>query len=65
MGLPIHIETKFIRSPKVKVSYPIVTKLPLPHIERKINNEIISNLNNMLIEEGFYNKNLMEMIGHY
>ncbi|KQL32442.1 DUF3298 and DUF4163 domain-containing protein [Psychrobacillus sp. FJAT-21963] len=65
MDLPILIKTKYVQSPKVNVSYPIVTKLPHPQIEKKINNEIISTLNKMLIEEGFYNENLVEMIGHY
>ncbi|TQR19351.1 DUF3298 and DUF4163 domain-containing protein [Psychrobacillus vulpis] len=67
LDLPVHIETKHIRksSPKINVYYPIVTKLPHPHIEKKINDEIISTLNKLLIEQGFYNENLEEMIGQY
>lgn len=67
MNLPIRIETKHIskHSPNVNVYYPIVTNLPHPHIEKKINADIITLLNKLLIEQGFYNENLVEMIGYF
>lgn len=52
-------------SPQIKVAYPIVTNLADHRLEKKINDEIITTLNTMLIEQGFYNENLIEMIGHY
>lgn len=52
-------------SPQINVAYPIVTNLADQRLEKKINDEIITTLNTMLIEQGFYNENLIEMIGHY
>lgn len=67
VNLPTHIESKLIfkSSPSVKVYYPVVTKLAQPHLEKKINADIITVLNKMLIEQGFYNENLIEMIGYF
>lgn len=67
MDLPIHIVTKHIykSTPNVNVYYPTITNLPHLHIEKKINAEIISTLNKLLVEQGFYNDQLEEMIGQY
>lgn len=67
MNLPTRIETKHIfkHSPSVNIYYPIVTNLTHPHIEKKINADIITVLNKLLIEQGFYNENLVEMIGYF
>lgn len=67
MDLPVSIITKYVHklSPQIKVAYPIVTNLADHRLEKKINDEIITTLNTMLIEQGFYNENLIEMIGHY
>jgi len=67
MDLPVRLETKRIQksSPKLNVLYPIVTNLPYPAIEKKINGDIITHLNKMLIEQGLYNENLVEIIGNY
>lgn len=67
MDLPIRIETKNIRksSPSINVNYPIVTNLPHPAVEKKINTDIIHALNKLLVEQGFYSEHLVEMIGLY
>ena len=65
--LPVRIETKYIKksSPNIDVNYPHVTNLTHPAIEKKINSDIIHELNKLLIEQGFYNEHLVEMIGYY
>ncbi|WP_144511848.1 DUF3298 and DUF4163 domain-containing protein [Bacillus sp. FJAT-22090] len=67
MNLPVRIETKriFKQSPNVNVYYPIVSNLPHPHIEKKINGDIITLLNKMLIEQGFYAEGVEEITGYY
>ncbi len=67
LNLPVRIETKYIRksSPKINVYYPIVTNLPHPAVEKKINAAIIHALNTLLIDQGFYSEFLVEMIGNY
>ncbi|MFJ7828256.1 DUF3298 and DUF4163 domain-containing protein [Psychrobacillus sp. NPDC096623] len=67
MDLPVRIETKYIRksSPKVDVTYPLVTNLTHPALEKKINADILHELNKLLIEQGFYNEHLLELIGYY
>ena len=67
LNLPVRIETKHVQKakPKVKIHYPHVSNLPHPSIEKKINADIISLLNEMLIEQGFYSDNLVEMIGTF
>ena len=67
MDLPVRIETKYIRksSQKINVHYPIVTNLTHPAVEKKINADIIHELNKLLIEQGFYSEHLVEMVGTY
>ena len=67
MDLPVSIITKYVHklSPQINVAYPVVTNLADQRLEKKINDVIIHTLNTMLIEQGFYNENLVEMIGHY
>ncbi|WP_313893694.1 DUF3298 domain-containing protein [Psychrobacillus sp.] len=67
MNLPVHIESKhlFKPSPKVSVYYPLVAKLPDSSVQKKMNLDIISQSNNLVIDQGFYNENLVEMIGYF
>lgn len=67
MDLPVQIVTKHVyhNFPSVKIYFPVVTSLPLPPIQKKINRHILKQLNTILIEQGFYNKNLVEMVGNY
>ncbi|SDO11131.1 protein of unknown function [Psychrobacillus sp. OK028] len=67
MDLPVRIETKYIRksSPKIDITYPLVTNLTHHALEKKINADILHELNKLLIEQGFYNEHLVEMIGYY
>lgn len=67
LDLPVRIETKYIKksSPSINVYYPIVTNLPHPAVEKKINGDIIHALNKLLIEQGFYSEHLVEMVGTY
>lgn len=67
IDLPARIETKYIRksSPKIDITYPHVTNLTHPAVEKKINADIIHALNTLLIDQGFYSEYLVEMIGTY
>lgn len=67
MNLPVQIETKHIfkHLPSVNLYYPIVTNLPHPHIEKKINADIFNLLNKMLVEQGYYTEGLEEITGYY
>lgn len=51
--------------PKVTVYYPFVIGLANPQAEMKINSYIVSTLNKTLVELGFHDSNLLEMIGQF
>lgn len=67
MDFPVCVTNKYIThsKPNISVNYPHVTNLPYSFAEKKINNDIITLLNNLLIEQGFYNDTLEEMVGSY
>lgn len=67
MDLPVAIGYRILQKqmPKVTVYYPFVIGLANPQAEMKINSYIVSTLNKTLVELGFHDSNLLEMIGHF
>lgn len=66
MNLPVSISYRLIKrtKPNVNIYIPVV-HLPNVGIERKINNEIIAVLNRVLIELGYFDTNLVEMLSYF
>ncbi|CAM3146566.1 DUF3298 DUF4163 domains-containing protein [Filibacter tadaridae] len=67
MDFPVSIVTKKLphASPNVNVYYPTVMHLQDFTVQRKINHAIISTLNEILIEQNFYDTNLVELQAYY
>lgn len=67
MEFPVKIETKQIpNTPQsVTVYYPTVSNLGDPNVQHKINHTIVTLLNELLIEQNFYNPSLVEMLGSF
>ncbi|WP_394188795.1 DUF3298 and DUF4163 domain-containing protein [Paenisporosarcina quisquiliarum] len=67
MDFPVMIGHKHIfrHSPKISIYYPYVFGLPNLHAEYQINQKIVSTLNDMVIELGFHDENLIEMVGEF
>ena len=67
MDFPVCVTNKNIThsKPNISVNYPHITNLPHSLTEKKINGDIVSLLNNLLIEQGFYNESLVELVGTY
>ncbi|WP_346267717.1 DUF3298 and DUF4163 domain-containing protein [Sporosarcina sp. E16_3] len=67
MDLPVSITTKRLphASKDVKVYYPVVTQLPNPNVQSTINHAIITALNKILVEQSFYDKDLVELFANY
>lgn len=64
---PVTIMTKKLphASASVNVYYPSVTNLNNHAIQRKINHTIIHTLNEILVEQNFYDSNLVELIANF
>jgi len=67
MDFPVMIGHRriFRHSPKISIYYPYVFGLPNLHAEYQINQKIVATLNDMVIELGFYDENLIEMVGEF
>ncbi len=67
MELPVSIVTKKLPHslPKVNVYYPVVVHLPNANVQSKINHTIVKTLNEILLEIGFHDANLRELIAYY
>ncbi|PPA72294.1 DUF3298 and DUF4163 domain-containing protein [Jeotgalibacillus proteolyticus] len=67
MDLPVTIKTESLINPaaNIRVHYPMVTGLNNPVTERMINTAIIEQLNRMLLDLGYHDQNLQEMVGFY
>lgn len=67
MDFPVMIGHRHIfrHSPKISIYYPYVFGLANPHAEFIINQKIVATLNDMVKELGFYDKNLIEMVGEF
>ena len=66
MDLPVSITTKKLphASPKVTIYYPVV-RLPDNNVQSRINHAIITTLNKLLVEQNFYDANLVELLANY
>lgn len=67
MDLPVSIVTKRLphASKDVKVYYPVVTQLPNLNVQSTINHAIITTLNKILVEQSFYEKDLVELLAYF
>ncbi|MDX1702036.1 MAG: DUF3298 and DUF4163 domain-containing protein [Melioribacteraceae bacterium] len=67
MEFPVMIGHKhvFKKTPKISIYYPYVFGLANTHAELLINRKIVETLNDLLLELGFYNPTLVEMIGEF
>ncbi|EPD50686.1 hypothetical protein HMPREF1210_02656 [Paenisporosarcina sp. HGH0030] len=67
MDLPVTIAHKVLQkqTPKVNVYYPFVIGLANRQAEMKINSVIVSTMNNTMVELGFHEPFLQEMIGQF
>jgi len=67
VDLPVSIVTKRLphASKEVQVYYPVVTQLPNSDVQSKINHAIITTLNKILVEQSFYDKDLVELLANF
>lgn len=67
MDFPVYIGYKLLHkpSPKISVYYPYVLGLKNRHAEILINTSIVSTLNKILVELGYHDSNLVEMVGEF
>ncbi|MFX3673794.1 MAG: DUF3298 domain-containing protein [Paenisporosarcina sp.] len=67
MNFPVFIGYRLLYndSPKISVYYPFIKGLANRQAEIMINNSIVSTLNSILIELGYHDPNLLEMVGHF
>ncbi|MCM3743690.1 DUF3298 and DUF4163 domain-containing protein [Sporosarcina luteola] len=67
MDFPVSILTKKLpnTSPKINVYYPVVTQMKDALIQRKMNSAIIRTLNEILVDQQFYNPALVELLANF
>ena len=67
MDFPVNIVTKKLphTSSKINVYYPVVTQMNDAVIQRKINTAIIHTLNELLVDQQFYNPILVELLANF
>lgn len=67
MDLPVAVGYRILQkqTPKVNVYYPFVLGLGNIQAEMKINSAIVSTLNKTMIELGYHDSNLIEMVGQF
>ena len=67
MEFPVPIRTKKIphASPNVNIYFPAVHNLEHPNAQSRINHTIVTLLNNILIEQNYYDPSLVEMQAYY
>jgi hypothetical protein len=63
--LPVNIHTEYIKQKRLKLYYPVIYGLPNKEAERKMNNEILSTVQQLLMTQGFYENPLTEITGHF
>ncbi|MDW0117119.1 DUF3298 and DUF4163 domain-containing protein [Sporosarcina thermotolerans] len=65
--VPLIIHTKMLphTSSKVKVYYPVISDMEDAAIQRSLNHTIIHTLNEMLVNQNFYDDNLVEMVANF
>lgn len=67
LDFPVSILTKKLpnTSPKINVYYPVVTQMKDALIQRKMNSAIIRTLNEILVDQQFYNPALVELLANF
>ncbi|QTD41349.1 DUF3298 and DUF4163 domain-containing protein [Sporosarcina sp. Te-1] len=67
MDQPVAVLTRRLDSDsdKISIAYPVIVQMEDAVIQRKINFAIISVYNDLLIEQNFYNEDLVELIGYF
>lgn len=67
MDLPVAIGHKILqkKTPKINVYYPFVIGLANTQAELKINSAIVTTLNKTMIELGYHEPSLQEMVGEF
>ena len=67
MDFPVSIQTKKIphASPTVNIYYPVIFDLEDQNIQLKMNHAIVSLLNKILIEQNYYESNLVELLATF
>lgn len=67
LNSPVSIRTEKMphTSDKVQVSYPLIYNLKNTKSQHLMNTQIINALNELLIEQQFYSKDLVELIANY
>jgi len=67
VDFPVSIGYRLLHnnSPKISVYYPYVMGLANPQAELIINRSIVSTLNSILVELGYHDPNLVEMVGNF
>jgi hypothetical protein len=67
MDLPVAIGHKILQkqTPKINLYYPFVMGLANPQAELKINSAIVSTLNQIMVELGYHEPSLQEMVGEF
>ncbi|MFS0574778.1 DUF3298 and DUF4163 domain-containing protein [Sporosarcina sp. 179-K 3D1 HS] len=67
MELPVSVVTRKLPSisPNVNVYYPVIVHLQDNGLQSKMNHAIVEQLNSILMEQHYYDKNLQELIAYY
>ncbi|MBB4824333.1 hypothetical protein HNO89_001555 [Sporosarcina luteola] len=67
MDQPVTVLTRSLDSVSdiISITYPVIAQMEDAVIQRKINFAIISAYNDLLIEQNFYDEDLVELIGYF
>ncbi|MFD1207145.1 DUF3298 and DUF4163 domain-containing protein [Sporosarcina contaminans] len=67
MDLPLVIVPKKLpnTSSRVTVYYPAIIQMTDAKVQRELNHQIISALNTLLVDQNFYDENLVELISNF
>lgn len=63
--LPVNIHTQYIKQKRLELYYPVIYGLPNKEAERKMNEEILAAVQQLLMTQGFYENPLTEITGHF
>ena len=67
MKNPAVIQTYHVSNtrPKVDIYYPVITQLDDPKIQEKLNQVLFKEMNKLLMDNNYYDDNLVEMLATY
>ncbi|QPA32539.1 DUF3298 and DUF4163 domain-containing protein [Thermaerobacillus caldiproteolyticus] len=63
--LPVNIHTEYVKQKRLELYYPVIYGLPNKEAEKKINYEILASVQQILMDQGFYENPLTEITGHF